>query len=272
MRLTRLTSLAGIPLALSALLIILWQAACIPVQYPVKETYYENEQFTENRTESFTESVPVSRSVTGEQALRPDVIWNNTVVLFRGNENVWYYGYNLDGLPDHDSEKIRILFLSQLYYERAVISVFDMRSQGQILAHPQISPADKAPTGDVGQFWISVKTGNYVSSQWLNLANIKLNLAGILAGYSELGLNTTANQLLEFDSRQSRHIAIIISGPRNPQNVMFNTSLAWSDNQTEYANVTSQRTVPVQVEKPVAKERTVLQTRSVPLWTVLFGR
>ncbi len=246
--------------------------ACTGVSYPVKENYVETEYITENRTEVILETVPVTRTNIGEEQIVPYVVWSNPSLKFKEYEYIWYYGYNLSGLPVHDTWKIRITIYEQKYYENSVLGVFDMTPRGQILAPPLISSSDTIPPAQVQQTWISTTEYSAFIGDWLNLASVKLNFARFLGGRSNLWSKTGSTHTLEFDTMGAREIAVLISGPTIPQNARFSAALAWSDNVTENITVPRERQVPYTIERKVEKQRTVLKAKQVPIWEVLFSK
>ncbi len=164
-------------------------ASCVPVEYPVKETYYETILVTENRTENYNETVPVVKTVSGEEALTPYVVWSNPSLKFKGNRFIWYYGYRLPDTGTHTGEKIRIVLYKQDYYEYAVISLFDMAPRGQVLQPPIIAISDPLQPPSVDWTWITKEGDTTTIGNWLNMANIKFNFAHFLGGQSDLWLN-----------------------------------------------------------------------------------
>ncbi|MDD5312293.1 MAG: hypothetical protein PHO26_04580 [Dehalococcoidia bacterium] len=247
--------------------------SCVNIQVPVTETYSETSYVTDNITEKYNESILVNTQTSGQYALTPYIMWSNADLDFQGGfRNIWYYGYNFSEFARHDMEKMRITILEQKYYENSVFRVFDMTQRGQILAPPLIAAADTAPSQQVGWSWISTRGSIEAIYDWLNLANIKLNYAKFLGGRQNIWSKNQDSYNLEFDLKDAREIAVIISGPINAQNVKFTASIAWADNHTEYRTVTAEHQVPFQQELRVEKQRTVLQTRQVPFWDILFNK
>jgi len=243
------------------------------MQVPVTETYSETSYITDNITESYNESVPVSTQPSGEYALSPYIIWSNADLDFQGGfRNIWYYGYSFSELPRHDMEIIRINILEQKYYENSVFRAFDMTQRGQILAPPLIAVTDTVPPKSIGYPWISTRGSIEAIDDWLNLANIKLNYAKFLGGRQNVWSKNQDSYILEFDLKGAREIAILISGPTIAQNVKFTASVAWTDNRTQYRTITAERQVPFQKEVQVEKQRTVFHTRQVPFWDILFSK
>jgi hypothetical protein len=132
-------------LIIATLLLSAISASCVTIVAPGEETYYVTEYITENRSEPFSEVVPVAASISGEDVLTPYISWSGMAFVFNGIKHVYYYGYDLSGLPLHDSEKIKIAFSKQQFYEYTTVSLFDMSARGQILAPPLISAGDEPP-------------------------------------------------------------------------------------------------------------------------------
>ena len=262
----------GLMLTAGTLVSLLPSASCVPVQYPVRETYYETGFVTENRTETYEESVPVVKTVSGEEPLIPYVVWSNPGLSFKGNKFIWYYGYRLPGTASHSEEKIRISLYKQDYYEYSVISLFDMAPRGQVLRPPSIAPSDPQQPPAVEWRWISAEGDSSTISNWLNTANIKFNFARFIGAQSDLWMNRGSAYSIDFDTRGARDIAVVISAPTIPQNARYSASLAWRDSITENVTRTMERQVPYRVEQRTEKQRTVYKTRQVPFWETLFNK
>jgi len=260
--------------ALSLLLLVaaaLPVPACVEVQYPQKETYYDTVYVTENRSEGLSETYPVTRIVSGQEQLTPYVIWSNPTLKFKGTPFVWYYGYRLPGNQTHEVEKVRISLYKQDYYENVAVSLFDMGPRGQVLQPPSISILDPVYTDTVQWNWLTYGgdisgSGTSPMGGWLNSANIKFNFARFLGGQADLWMNRGSPYYIDFDTRGARDIAVLFTGPTIPQNSRFSASLQWSDQVTDNLTRTVQRQVPLQVEQQVQKERTVIKKVQVPFW------
>lgn len=246
--------------------------SCTSIAQPVKESYVETQLVAENRTETVIETVPVTKIVTGEEPIQPYIMWSNPGLTFSGYDYVWYYGYNLAGLPHHDKWQLIINIYEQKYFENTVLRVFDMSPRGQILAPPSIASSDTIPSTQVQQTWLSPKIGTGIPLNWLSLANVKLNYARFLGGRSNLWSDAESSHALELDPKSSSEIAVVISGPTFPQNARFSTSLAWSDNVTLLTTVQYNRQVPYEIENKLEKQRTVIKTVQVPFWELLLPK
>jgi hypothetical protein len=240
--------------------------ACVAVQYPQNETYYDTVYVTENRSEFLSETYPVTRTISGQQQLMPYIPWSSPTLRFKGTPFVWYYGYRLLGMQTHEVEKIRISLYKQDYYENVAVSLFDMGPRGQVLQPPTISTLDPVYTDTVQWNWLTSSGDTSTIGKWLNSANIKFNFARFLGGQADLWMNRGSSYDIDFDTRGARDIAVLFIGPTIPQNTRFSASLLWSDQVTENVTRTVERQAPYQVEQRIRKERTVSKTVQVPFW------
>lgn len=259
-------STAGVLTLLVLIAAALPALSCVAVQYPQKETYYETVYVTENRSEVFTQTYPVTRIVSNQEQLTPYVLWSSPSLMFKGTPFVWYYGYRLPGRQVPGEEKIRISIYKQEYYENVAVSLFDMGPRGQVLQPPSISPLDPVYTDTVQWNWITSSGNASTIGKWLNSANIKFNFARFVGGQADLWMNRGRPYDIDFDTRGARDIAVLFIGPTIPQNTRFSASLLWYGQVTENVTQTVERQVPYQIEQRVQKERTVNKTVQVPFW------
>ncbi|RPJ63754.1 MAG: hypothetical protein EHM12_01480 [Dehalococcoidia bacterium] len=257
--------LITIPIVCSGLL-----SSCVTVKSSSEEPYYVTELATENRTETYTETVPVERLIRHEQPLQPYILWSNPELTFNKHKSLWYYGYDLSGFTAHNKQKIRIMFFKQQFYEYTAVSVFDMHPRGQILAPPLIATSDNISAIVVLNSWISSKQTSSTFNTWIGMANMKLDFAHFLGGSTDLFMNRATASPVELDTRGSQEIAILINGPTDPQNCRFSVSLTWEEPVTENVTRTFERTIPVQVEHKILKQKSVPQYRQVPFWEALI--
>ncbi|MGA2159188.1 MAG: hypothetical protein ABSG90_08205 [Dehalococcoidia bacterium] len=257
-------TIAGLSLIFILVLMIITgvSAGCVDVSSPVKESYWENSTVSENHSETYSELVPITRTVSGEQALTPYIVWSVAELGFNTLKHIWYYGYSL---PRHDESRVQIFFLKQSYYEFVRVYVYDFGERGQILAPPLVSTTENISSSAVGLQGI----GSW--NTWIASADTKLALAHPLAGISDLWLNYDGNRTVEFDTHGSREIGIIISGPSIAQNCHFTTSLSWSDYTTENATRTTDHIVTSSIQQPTLQTRNTFETRKVPFWEILFN-
>ncbi|MDD5435437.1 MAG: hypothetical protein PH343_08415, partial [Nitrospira sp.] len=247
--------------------------SCVNISVPVTETYSETSYVTDNTTEIYSEEVPIVTTTSGEYTLLPYIMWSNPDLYFQGGSRyIRYYGYNFSDFTRHGKETLRISVLEQKYYENSVFRAFDMTKCGQILAPPLIAATDTVPSESIGWPWISTGGGLEAINDWLNLANVKLNYAKFIGGRQNIWSKNQDIYILEYDLKGAQEIAILISGPIIPQNIKFSTSVAWTDNRTVFRTETSERQVPRQKELQAEKQRTVLQSRQVPFWELLFSK
>jgi hypothetical protein len=244
--------------------------SCVTIQSSLEEPYYVTEYTTENRTELFTETVPIVKSVPHEQVLQPYVLWSNPQFLFNNRKSIWYYGYDLSGFPAHEKQQIKLAFFRQQFYEYLAVSVFDMDQRGQVPAPQLISASDNISSIEVEGNWITSKETPSTFKTWFKLANMKLDFAHFLGGKADLFANRATTYPIELDTKRSREIAVLIYGPTDPQNCRFSATLEWTENVTENVTRTAERSVPVQVEHRVIKQKSVLQSRQAPFWEALL--
>jgi hypothetical protein len=221
---------------------------------------------TENRSEVFTQTYPVTSTVSSQEQLTPYVLWSNPGLMFKGTPFVWYYGYRLPARQAGGVEKIRISLHKQEYYENVAVSLFDMGPRGQVLQPPAIPTQDPIYSDTVQWNWITSSGDTSTISKWLNSANIKFNFARFVGGQSDLWMNRARPYDIDFDTRGARDIAVLFIGPTIPQNTRFSASLLRYDQVTENVTRTVELQVPYQVEQRIQRERTVNKTVQVPFW------
>lgn len=244
--------------------------SCVTIQYKTEEPYYVTEYITENRTESYTETVQIVRNISHEENILPYILWSNPQLMFNDHKPLWYYGYDLSGFAAREKQKIKIEFYKQHFHEYLAVSVFDMHRRGQILSPPLISAADNISVIAVEKELITLENDISTFSTWRALANMKLNFANFLGGRADMFLNSVTASPLELDTRGSKEVAILISGPTDPRNCRFNTTLVWEEQVTENVTRKVERSIPVQVERNVLNHKTVLQSRQAPFWELFL--
>ncbi|MBN1376341.1 MAG: hypothetical protein JXA01_09310 [Dehalococcoidia bacterium] len=262
---------ASAAIACTAALLLALLVSCVTVESQSQEPYYLTEYTTENRTELYTETVPVIKTITHEENLQPYIIWSNPQLVFNNHKSLWYYGYDLSGFKNAAEQKIKILFFKQQFYEYLAVSVFDMHRRGQILAPPLISASDNISAIAVSQNWITSKKEIGTYNTWFGMANMKLDFARFLGGKPNIFLNSATTYPIELDTRNCTEVAILISGPTDPQNCRFSALLVWEESVIEEVTRTAERSIPVQVERSVLKQNTVIQSRQVPFWESLLN-
>jgi hypothetical protein len=205
-------------------------------------------------------------SIQHEEAIQPYVIWSNPQLLFTKYKSIWYYGYDLSRYPAHEKQKIKVTFFSQQFFEFLSVSVFDMDPRGQILAPPLIAASDNITPAPGQLIWITSKEDISTYATWLNSANVKLNFAHFMGGKINLFVNSSTTDPVELDTHGAKDVAVLIYGPTDPQNCRFNTTLMWTESITENVTRTAERSVPIQVEHRVLKNKPTVQPRQVPFW------
>jgi hypothetical protein len=252
--------LAGITLTAATLL-----PACVSVQYTAQEPYYVTENVTENITEPYNLTTTVVRSISREQPLTPYMLWGNPQLQFNDRLYLWYYGYSLADLPAHEEESIKITFFDQQYFEYVAVSVFDVTPRGQLLAPPRISATDVIPATSE-QNWIKPQGEIATFDTWLRVANAKLDFARFLGGVTNIFLNISNPDPVIVKTRGSKEIAVLISGPANPQNRRFGASLQWTETVAENITAAAEHIVTAQSQRRVLMQRPVVKTKQVPFW------
>jgi hypothetical protein len=135
----------------------------------------------------------------------------------------------------------------------------------------------KEPTARVGLGGIFIPTEGCQVIQpevlgdvqvWINDVNaLMMNPARIL-GKLLLDKGTTDDSIT-FDAKGIKEFAIVINV--EPEIRPPNVNLTWSDDIIEKRTVTKERQVPYEVPVQVEKQRTVMQTKKIPFWGVIFG-
>jgi hypothetical protein len=259
-------SAISIPLFSILLMSTAFFSSCVTVQSSSQEPYYVTEYTTENKTEIYTETVPVTRAISHEQLIQPYILWSNPQLVFNKLKSIWYYGYDLSSYPSHEKQKIKITFFRQQFYEFLSVSVFDMDPRGQILAPPLIAASDNITPAPTQTIWITSKEDIGTYATWFNAANVKLNFAHFIGGKINLFVNSSTTDPVELDTHGAKDVAVLIYGPTDPQNCRFNTTLVWTESITENITRTAERSVPVQIEHRVLKNNATVQPRQVPFW------
>jgi hypothetical protein len=247
-------------------------ASCVTITSTSEETYYVTEYVTENRTEQYSEVVPVNVVASGEDILTPYINWGSPALVFQGLQNVSYFGYDLSDLPTHDTEKIKIAFGKQQYYEYTIVRVYDMSARGQVLGPPIIAPGDGFPPPGIKREILTMQGETSTFNNWLDMANWKLNYALLLGGKTDIWLNYDGPYTLEISRHGKNNIAVIISGASEPQNMRSNVFRSWVDSSTQYVTRSGERPVPYQLEKKTARQRAVLTSRQAPFWELFLPK
>ncbi len=259
------------PPAILLTLCVFYSVSCVTIQEPVIQKYTETAYISENRSETYSEIIPLTRTIRGEAQLIPYVSWSNPWLKFSGHKYLWYYGYDLTALQLNSRVKLKLLLHEQKYYESALVRAFDMTTRGQILAPPQISAADPQNPPQVSWNWITMEGDTSSMDNWINLANIKLNYARFLGSGASPWSDSIA-RVFEFDTHGARQIAIVMSGPTIPQNARFTAFYEWEQTISENQTTTGERLLPYVREIKIEKERTVFKARQAPFCELLLNR
>lgn len=246
--------------------------SCASVQYTVQEPYYETENITGHISELHSQTVPHSTTIFHEEQLQPYIVWSNPQLRFNGHDYIRYYGYDLFPFSHLAQKSIKIDFFKQRYYEDVSVSLMDMRYRGQLTTPPIVSASDNLSHIASEKHLITVRGDMETYEKWLSVANAKLDFARFLGGTEDLFLNIGQPAPIEINLRDARDIALIISGPTDPQNCRFNVSLKWEEVTTENVTIESTKAVITQSEQRVIKLKPVIKTRQVPFWETWFSQ
>ncbi len=238
----------------------LLMTACVTIQVPTTETYYETEYRTEYKTETYTETQNVViSSKQDKKYLQPIVKWNDRLSFTgpAGQYSTYYYGYSpadSDFSPyGHSSVQVKVNISGWALQQGDTITVYDMTSAGQIPTPPTA---------------INYFESSYNYAMWFDTVLIpKLNSARIIG---KLDAGAVGPDYLTFDAKGMTDFAILV----NSYNfyTISSVELTWSDDVTEQRTVTKQRQVPTQVPVQVARQRTVIETEQVPFWEAIWGK
>jgi hypothetical protein len=224
---------------------LVFTVSCVNKEVPVTETYYETEYKTEYRTETYTTTEDVVvRTSEGKTYLTP-ISKGYAGIYFKGvgseDTGTYYYSYEID-TSKHTRSQVKIMGQGRVY---------DLTGVGQISPSPTV----------IGE-------GGLVSTPeeqaWLDNLNAILTNPERILGYS-----TGQVGEISFDAKGIKEFAILA----NTWNAYAISSvrLVWSDDIIEKRTVTKERQVPYEVPVQVEKQRTVMQTKKVPFWEVIFG-
>jgi hypothetical protein len=242
-----LTILGGIVLVPFLILI----ASCVSRDVPVTETYYE----TEYRTESYIE--------VGEEQqvyLVPERMWHSTTYfldLERGQQllGTYYFGYKIS-TGKHSLSQVTLKLGSDPSFW--AIAVIDLTGVGQL---PPPPPRDPLQEKVVWEKEVMKFTTAPEFQEWFD------NYNAIVTGSK--CLLALKGCLIRSDQHTGRDIVVATTGvdefaillnTSTPNSIIKKVQLMWFD------EVTKERQIPYQVEK----QRTVMQTKKVPFWEVIF--
>ncbi|MCJ7653758.1 MAG: hypothetical protein MUO97_00390, partial [Dehalococcoidia bacterium] len=231
---------------------LVFTVSCVSKEVPVTETYYE----TEYRTETYTEIGEEHREFLTPKTSRGapiyfKALWGEVIT------GIYCTGFEID-TAGYPKSKVRLI-LSSVTVGNWAIGIYDLTGVGQIPQYPPLGPAQWDP-----DLWEGTKyLGSPAQQEWLaNFSTIIMDPRRyIYATTSDLHTGrdivvdiTGAEELMIFT-----HSALGL-GPAS--SVIERVQLIWFD------EVTKERQVPSQVEK----QRTVTQTKKVPIWEVWKGK
>jgi hypothetical protein len=238
--------------------------SCVTKEYTTTETYYETQYKTEYKTESYTETENVAVSTNeGKKYLDPVVQWNDRLSFGEtGNiDETSYYGYSLidyDFNPlEHSKVQIKITISGLAQQQKGTIVVYNLTSVGQI---------PPMPTWVAGQGFGWLPTRSYL--QWFEEELRPRLLAAPILAESHTGVG--GEDYIIFDAKGLTDFAIF-TNTYNSRPISF-IELTWSDDIVVQKPVTKERQIPYQVPVQVQKQRTVIKTKTVPIWEALFGK
>lgn len=243
-------------LALTAVVLLLLQQACVIKEFPVTETYDDIEYRTEYQTETYTEvEKVVVETRKGRDILNPVVKWYNSLYYaeYKPIRATYYYGYFV-GPSQHSKNEVRINLSRGVQQFQGIIKVYDLTGIGQIPAQPTAFSQWGPVISPEQMIWVS-----------------DLNL--ILGNARQLGevvMGPGAPETITFDARGVWEFAILVNS--HFDHAISHVQLNWADEKVEEKIVTKQRQVPHQVPYKVTKQRTVTEIREVPFWEVLFSK
>lgn len=242
-----------------ALCPLILATACVTMEFPVTETYYETQYKTEYKTETYTETANVAVSTKKSMKyLNPVVQWHDKLASpeMPDTYSTYYYGYSLydwDFDPSaHHKTQVKVAVSGLAQQQKGTIRIYDVTGVGQI-------PPMPTPIGyDFGYFYAA----------WFNTVLIpKLNAARVIG---ELHTSVGQQDYFIFDAKGMTDFAILVTS--YTYYTIASVQLTWSDDIIEQQTVTRQRQVPTQVPVQVPKQRTVIKTEQVPFWEAVFGR
>jgi len=288
---------------------LVFTVSCVSKEVPVTETYYyETEYKTEYKTESYTTTEDVVvKTVDGHSQLTPKTKWRSTwVYLFEGQGvATCYYGYDISkheyvpvsrkesvgnwtGGPDpadrlvqklaeHTRSQVQVSANVQPQLHKGIIYAIDLTDacDEQNLKFPGILFGKEPNVPTITNFWIPAEGCQLISPEamgdgrvWIYDLNVLMRNPARILG--ELSVDkTTTDDHITFDAKGVKEFAIVFSV--EPEVSPPNVELTWSDDIIEKRTVTKERQVPYEVPVQVEKQRTVMKSKKVPFWEVIFG-
>lgn len=236
---------------------LVFTVSCVTKEVPVIETYYETEYETETYSE--TENVIVT-TLEGKEYLYPIAKWQTNLYFPPGEASAaqltfpsvykltYYYGYEIN-TAEHSRIQVEINVSPAALQKEGEIRVIDLTGIGQMPNKPD-PPIRKFITETWGKKWLD------------DLNVVVTNHERILGA---LNTESEAENQIIFDASGITDFAIFAN--TWSLYAIKNVKLNWYDDTFEQKTVIKERKVPIQVEK----QRTVMTTKRVPIWEVVFG-
>jgi len=242
---------------------LVFTVSCVSKEVPVTETYYyETEYKTEYKTESYTETEDVVVR-TSEGKTYPTCInkWSAGIYFKAGGAGTgmtYYYGYEID-TSKHTRSQVKITLSSMA---QGHIGAYDLTGIGQIPNMPTTLAKWREVDPKTGE--LSLTPGEQA---WFDSLNAIVTNPERVLNSQSMGTGPVGE--ISFDAKGIEEFAILA----NTFNVyaVSSVQLVWSDDIIEKRTVTKERQVPYQVPVQVEKQRTVMQTKKLPFWEVIFG-
>jgi len=246
-----------IGLLFAAVISLIFTVSCVSKEVPVTETYYETEYKTEYKTETYTATEDVVvRTSEGETSLTPISKWHAGIYFATsGGAGTYYYGYRVD-TSEHTRSQIKIALSSLPTAYGINIRVCNLTGVGQIPNMPTTLALWREADPKTGELSMTSK-----ERTWLD------NLNAVLTNPERI-LGSESGGEISFDAKGIGEFAILAN--TFSTSAISNVKLVWSNDITEQKTVTKERQVPYEVPVQVEKQRTVMQTKKVPFWGVIF--
>ncbi|MBM3143057.1 MAG: hypothetical protein FJ005_08500 [Chloroflexi bacterium] len=264
---------------------LVFTVSCVSKEVPVTETYYETEYRTEYKTESYTATEDVvAKTVEGSELLSIKRQWRTSYVYLVGSQASFtcYYGYSI-GTQEHSNSHVQISFTLQPELHKGIVYVIDLTGacHDQSIRYPDElfgylhSIIDEGcqieqPTlqgGLMGGITPGVAEVEYIK-RWVDGFNPLIENPARTLG-KLLVEKATIGDYITFDAKGIKEFAVVIGV--KPEIKPSSVELTWSDDIIEKREITKVRQVPYEVPVQVEKQRTVMQTKKVPFWEVIFG-
>jgi len=231
--------------------ILLSLCGCVVQRYQDYEIYYETENRTEYKTESYVTTEDVITVINqGEEYIRPNLQWFNSSISTDYSRPLYYYGYIVPA-GSHSKMDVRIVI------NHNQIGTLRVYAGGGSIP---IAPTIFTRSGPA-YFWYPV-----VDPQWLNSLNFFMKNARILATAT---LEDTSKDSVTFTATNVPEFAVFVD--TWDSTAIAEVKLIWTDEVVTKRNVTKERQVPVSVPYQVEKKRPVTKERSIPVWEFLWS-